>query len=164
MSKGAIDKVEQVGNEDETGVDKKLNLVGSSLFDLTEIKMLLKGLKENFDAPAKTVKAQNLLRAKVFLIEVGNKDFETEKEAGAASISKSIVAVFSMLAAAFIGHLLSFDGDQLLAFLPTRTGISKAFGHVKVCVDRALHRLPWLKGKCRFSNDSQKSSRADRVA
>ena len=46
MSKGAIDKVEQVGNEDETGVDKKLNLVGSSLFDLTEIKMLLKGLKE----------------------------------------------------------------------------------------------------------------------
>ncbi len=51
-----------MGNEDETGVDKKLNLVGSSLFDLTEIKMLLKGLKENFDAPAKPVKAQNLLR------------------------------------------------------------------------------------------------------
>ena len=113
VSKGAIDEVEQVGNEDETGVDKKFNLVGSSLFDLTEIKMLLKGLKEDLDAPAKSVKAQNLLRAKVFLIEVGNKDFETEKEAGAASISKSIVAVFSMLAAAFIGHLLrEFDGDQ----------------------------------------------------
>ena len=46
MSKGAIDKVEQVGNEDEAGVDKKLNLVGSSLFDLTEIKMLLKGRKD----------------------------------------------------------------------------------------------------------------------
>ena len=81
MSKGAIDKVEQVGNEDETGVDKKLNLVGSSLFDLTEIKMLLKGLKENFDAPAKTVKAQNLLRRKVFLIEVGNEDFPTRRVA-----------------------------------------------------------------------------------
>ena len=66
MSKGAIDKVEQVGNEDETGVDKKLNLVGSSLFDLTEIKMLLKGLKENFDAPAKSVKAQNRLGEKFF--------------------------------------------------------------------------------------------------
>ena len=37
--------------------------------------MLLKGLKENFDAPAKSVKAQNLLRRKVFLIEVGNEDF-----------------------------------------------------------------------------------------
>ena len=54
VSKGAIDEVEQLGNEDETGVDKKLNLVGSSLFDLTEIKMLLKGLKENFDAPSRS--------------------------------------------------------------------------------------------------------------
>ena len=113
MSKGAIDKVEQVGNEDETGVDKKLNLVGSSLFDLTEIKMLLKGLKENFDAPAKSVKAQNLLRRKVFLIEVGNEDFPTQKGGGTPGVSKSIVAVLSMLAAAFIGSVLrEFDRDQ----------------------------------------------------
>ena len=70
MSKGAIDKVER--NEDETGVDKKLNLVGSSLFDLTEIKMLLKGLKENFDAPAKTVKA--LLRASSRVFENEHED------------------------------------------------------------------------------------------
>ncbi len=131
--------------------------------------MLLKGLKENFDAPAKPVKAQNLLRAKVFLMEVGNKDLETEKEAGAAGISKSIVAVLSMLAAAFMGHLLrEFDGDQtnrkLGFFNPPERAYREAFGHVKVCVDRALHRLRWLKGKCRFSNDSQRSSRADRVA
>ncbi len=64
-----------MGNEDETGVDKKLNLVGSSL--TCGLRCCLKALK---DAPAKPVKAQNLLRAKVFLMEVGNKDLETEKE------------------------------------------------------------------------------------
>ena len=102
-----------MGNEDETGVDKKLNLVDSILFDLTEIKMLLKGLKEDLDAPAKPVEAENLLSSKVIVREVGDKDFETEKEGGRLGIAKSSVAVLFMFAAAFIGHVLGeFDRDQ----------------------------------------------------
>ena len=47
------------------------------------------------------------------MIEVGNKDFPTQKEGGALGVTKSFVTVLFMLAAAFIGNVLGeFDGDQ----------------------------------------------------
>ena len=87
------------------------------------------------------ISCSNLLRAKVFLIEVSaNKDFENREAYGpgaAEYVPKCYCRGFDrMLAAAFIGHLLrEFYGDQtnrkLALFCPPERAYREAFGSRK---------------------------------